>query len=226
MSWHRLNQILSQYGWIPLILLIIGLLVEYGQLRGQQKDLEYVRTHMATSQQIDQLETKISGLSNKVESLITSTELIKAKINNEIIPRLNGDEKIKPLSGIPVEKEIIVGTTKYGWVIPYAARGGESAVEILQIAGVSYEPTKVKEVVAANPTSFKKLAVGFPAEQKLVAAPGAFVLIPVSHSYVQKYLAETLHFREGVRAQKLIPPLKEGTQEKPVRGTLEKGSGG
>lgn len=170
------------------ISILLGLLVQCGRLQSGLDDLRHIREN--------------------VESLRQDTTLIKAKINNEIIPRLNHEKGVKPLAGVPIQKEITVGEAKYRWAVPYKAIGGESVGAILTAAEVPWEQAKINEVVTVNPNSLvrSKYVAGTP---DFVAVRGAEVLIPVSDSYVKKYLGETVEFREKLLIHKEPASPKE-----------------
>ena len=193
--WRIANEAFASYGLIPIVLLLAGGIYNYGYLRSGLEDLKYVRT-------------TVDNLAKKVDGIHTSTELIKAKIDNEIIPRLNNDPKIKPLAGIPIQKQINVGGTSYSWAVPYKAKGGESVVHILTAADIPWDQAKINEVVTVNPNSLK-LSKYVAAAPIFLAVRGADILIPVSDSYVKKYLGETGKFRENLLIHKEPAPPKE-----------------
>ena len=186
----------SRYASIPLL---GGLIYTSGQIWGGLSDLSYIKSNMATKDQFGAVEKSVTGLDSKVASLNVTTELIKAKINDEIIPHRNMDPKVKPLAGIPIQKAITLGELRYNWAIPYKARGGESLASILNAARVPEEPDKVKEVVAANPHGFNVKLMAYTSLGDIKAVRGAQIIIPVSDSYMQKYIAQTLEFKEGMK---------------------------
>ncbi len=206
--WQEAKRIITSYGWIPTILLFLWALYQFGRLSDGLDNLKYIRENMVTTNQFVKLENKMDNLSKRGEGLQQETALIKAKIDNEMIPRLNNDPKIKPLAGIPIQKQINVGGTSYSWAVPYKAKGGESVVHILTAADIPWDQAKINEVVTVNPNSLKlsKYATAAPI---FLAVRGADVLIPVSDSYVKKYLGETVKFRENLLIHKEPAPPKE-----------------
>ena len=194
MAWEKIKNWGSLVALIVNLGVLAGLLVQCGRLQSGLDDVHHIRRNLEV-------------LAGKVDGLNTSGELIKAKINNEIIPRLNNDPKIKPLAGIPVHKAFTLGELKYNWAVPYKARGGESVDGILMAAGVPKDPNKVKEVLTTNPDGFKKTPTTYPAG--FVAAPGATILIPVSDNYVEKLVQESVQFDERPH-WKVIPAPPPG----------------
>lgn len=190
------------------ISILVGLLVQFGRVQSGLDDLHHIRENMVTTNQFVKLENKMDNLSKRGEGLQQETALIKAKIDNEIIPRLNNDPKIKPLAGIPIQKQINVGGTSYSWAVPYKAKGGESVVHILTAADIPWDQAKINEVVTVNPNSLK-LSKYVAAAPIFLAVRGAEVLIPVSDSYVKKYLGETVKFQENLLIHKEPAPPKE-----------------
>ena len=193
---------------LSVIVLVYGVFSWFGRVGVRLEDYDRLRetTNQIPSiaKGVEESKGQLRDLGIKAERFSTEVALIRAKINDEIIPRLKQEQKIRPVGsaslGVPVPVDEAVKakvisedqyrelSPKYKWVVPYTTvRSGEGLESIVKASQEKYgNATDPAEAAKVNQERLR--------DPKNIPA-GVRVVIPF----------ETLEFRESLQYRRLGP---------------------
>ncbi len=198
----------KEWGGVGALAVMVGLIFWFGKVAARIEDYDKLREATnpipGMAKAFDEIKGQLRGLDAKTERLSTEVALIRAKINDEIIPRLNQEQKIRPVGsaslGVPVPVDEAVKakiisedqykelSPKYKWVVPYTTvRSGELLESIVKASQEKYgNATDPAEAAKVNQDKLR--------DPKNIPA-GVRVVIPF----------ETVEFRESLQYRRLGP---------------------
>lgn len=171
-EWGGIISVAAMLLWVPYW---------FGRVESSLEDAKRLREDTARipgiAKDSEEVKGYLRGLTERTERMATDIALIRAKVNDEIIPRLNGEQKLRPVAspllGIPVPREEAVAVkvlswdqvnnlpAKFGWVAPYqTVRPNERLADIIKAHSKAYGTTadpavtlKLNKPVLNNPDS-------------------------------------------------------------------------